>query len=88
MEEIGENSNLVTHITSLSANNSMNHIVALSKWKSNAARVLDSTTMKATGDWPSPKTKIGFPTKASFTENDILAVGSSQGYVNVYSWDG
>ena len=76
----------MTHITYLSTNKQGNKLLGLSKWKSNGARVIDSVTAKAIGEWPSPKTKMGFPTKAEFAEDDKFGVGSSQGYINVYEW--
>ena len=57
---------MVTHITYLSTNKQGNKLIGLSKWKSNGARVIDSVTGKAIGDWPGAKTNMGLPTKASF----------------------
>ena len=65
-EDLTENSNLVTHITHLNCNKNRDKVLALSKWKANAARVIDGVSGKAIGDWPAAKTKIGFPTKGAF----------------------
>lgn len=61
-----ENSNLVTHITQIKSNKNGEYSIALSKWKANAIRVIDSMTGKAVGDWPGVKTKVGLPMQAGF----------------------
>lgn len=44
-----ENNNLVTHISQMKANRTGELSIALSKWKSNAIRVLDSISGKTVG---------------------------------------
>lgn len=61
-----ENSNLVTHITQIKTNKLGNYSLALSKWKANAIRVIDSTSGRAIGDWPGVKTKVGMPMQGAF----------------------
>ena len=43
----------------ISSNLSGDTIIALSKWKSNAARVITTDDGKALKDWPAPNTKFG-----------------------------
>ena len=59
-------------------------IIALSKWKQNAMRVLDGGTGRSVGEWPGPRTKVGFPMEAAFNKWDNLGVGSSNGYVSIF----
>ena len=58
--------------------------LSLSKWKSNAIRLIDSITGKSIGDWPNTKTKTGIPICANFGYNDCFGVGSANGGVSVY----
>ena len=81
-----ENNNLVTHITQLKSNRSGEYTVALSKWKANAIRVIDSMTGKAVGDWPGVKTKVGLPMQASFNNANYFGVGSSHGHISIYGF--
>lgn len=43
-----------------------NYSLALSKWKANAIRVIDSTSGRAVGEWPGVKTKVGMPMQGAF----------------------
>jgi len=58
----------------------------LSKWKNNAARVIEINTGRCVGNWPTTKTKVQFGNVGGFsTHGDLFAVGSSNGYVNVFN---
>lgn len=58
---------------------------ALSKWKHNAARVIELATGKCVGNWPTTKTKVQFGNVSGFSgSGSLFAVGSSNGYVNVF----
>jgi hypothetical protein len=59
-------------------------MVGMSKWKPNAARLIDIHKGKCVGNWPTMKTKIGFGTVAGFSERNELGVGSSNGYVTIF----
>ena len=61
--------------------------IALSKWKANAIRIIDSLTGKSIGDWPAAKTKVGIPMLAGFGDQDYFSVGNSHGYVSVYGFN-
>lgn len=82
-----ENNNLVTDITHLNSNKDGTLTLALSKWKSNAVRIIDSLTGRALGDWPSVKTKIGLPMRGAFNEGNYFGVGNSHGYLSIYGFE-
>jgi WD40 repeat protein len=86
LKETVENNNLVTHITQLKANKTGEYTLALSKWKNNAIRVIDSMTGKAIGEWPGVKTKVGLPMQAAFNEANYFGVGSSHGHISIYGF--
>ena len=76
---------MVTHITTLALSNK-NMLLAASKWKTNSARIINATQGKVVGDWPTVKTKINFPSCANFNGNsDFMAIGSTNGFVNVFA---
>jgi len=60
--------------------------LALSKWKPNAGRVIDTTNNNCIGEWPSVKTNIQFGTVGGWSEDDWFSVGSSNGYINVFNF--
>lgn len=86
LKEPLENNNLVTHISQLKSSKSGEYTLALSKWKNNAIRVIDSMTGKTVGDWPGAKTKVGLPMQAAFNSGNYFGVGSSHGYISVYGF--
>lgn len=70
----------------MSANKETGLICALSKWKNNAARIIEINTGKCIGNWPTTKTKIQFGNIGGFSsKGDLFGVGSSNGYINVFS---
>ena len=77
---------MVTHITGMnsSKNSKSDLLLAVSKWKANAARVIELGKGKSVGDWPSMKTKISFPTVGAFSESNLMAVGSTNGFINTF----
>ena len=80
-----EVSNLITHITDLDIDKS-NLILAMSKWKANAARVIDATKAKCVGNWPTNKTKLSFPMSCKINGNSsLMAIGSTNGYINAFT---
>ncbi len=81
-----ENSNLLTHITQIRANKTGDLCLAVSKWKSNAIRVIDSLTGKSMGAWPTVKTRVGIPMSGGFNEGDYFGVGASSGHISVYGF--
>ncbi len=82
-----EVTNLTTTITHLSSNRDQSIVCALSKWKPNAARVIELNTGRCIGNWPTPKTKVQFGNVGAFCgDNDMFAVGSSNGFVNIFNF--
>ena len=82
-----ENKNLTTTITHMSSNKDSSIVLALSKWKQNAARVIDLHKGKCIGNWPTAKTKIQFGTVGAFSgQSDMFAVGSSNGFINIFNF--
>lgn len=81
-----ENSNLLNHITQVKTNKSGELTLALSKWKANAMRVIDSMSGKAIGEWPGAQTKVGMPMQCGWNESNFFGVGSSNGHISVYGW--
>jgi hypothetical protein len=77
---------LLTHITQIKTNKTGNLSLAISKWKSNAIRVIDSLTGRSVGEWPTVKTKVGIPINVGFNEGDYFGVGASSGHISVYGW--
>lgn len=68
-------------------NKSQNLVLSLSKWKQNAARVIDIHTGRCLGDWPNQNTKVQFGSVGAFSQiNDMFAVGSTNGFVNVFGF--
>ena len=62
-------------------------ILALSKWKSNSARVIDIHKGKCIGNWPTTKTNIQFANVAKWADNsNMFAIGSSNGFVNLFNF--
>lgn len=82
-----ENNNLVTHVTQIRQNPQGDLMVAISRWKSNAMRVIDANNGRSVGEWPGPNTKVGMAMQASFNQWNHLGVGSSHGYVNVFAFN-
>lgn len=79
--------NLTTTITHLSANRDQSIVCALSKWKNNAARVIELNGGKCIGNWPTPKTNVQFGNVSAFCgDSDMYSVGSSNGYVNIFNF--
>lgn len=69
----------------MSSNKESGLVCALSKWKSNAARVIELTTGRCVGNWPTTKTKVQFGNVGGFSATgNLFAVGSSNGYINVF----
>lgn len=56
----------------------------MSKWKANAARVIDTSKGQCVGNWPTNKTKLSFPTLGAFNEGNLFAVGSTNGYITTF----
>jgi hypothetical protein len=75
----------VTYVTELQANRDGSLLVALSKWKGNAARVIETHAGKCIQGWPTVNTKLGMATSASFSDRNELAIGSSNGFISLYS---
>lgn len=76
----------MTHVTQIRNNKNDQFSVALSKWKNNAIRVIDSVSGKSIGEWPGVKTKVGMPMQAGFNCYDYFGVGSSHGHISVYGF--
>jgi hypothetical protein len=75
-------------VTSLHANKSKNLVLALSKWKPNAARIIDMHTGRCLGNWPNVKTNVQFAGTGAFSGmGDMFAVGSTNGYVNIFDFE-
>ena len=51
----------------MSLNRDSSIVLALSKWKQNAARVIDLHKGKCIGNWPTSKTKIQFGNVGAFS---------------------
>lgn len=82
-----EITNLTTTVTHLSTNRDQSLVCALSKWKNNAARVIEVNAGKCVGNWPTQKTKVQFGTVSGFSgDSDMFAVGSSNGFVNIFNF--
>lgn len=82
-----ENTNLLTHVTQIRTNRSGELTLALSKWKANAARLIDSISGKTVGDWPGTKTKLGMPMQAAWNQSDFFGIGGSHGHISVYGFE-
>ncbi len=71
----------------MSVNPEQNLVCALSKWKNNAARVIELNTGRCIGNWPTTNTKIQFGNVGGFSGNgDMFGVGSSNGFVNIFNF--
>ena len=82
-----QNENLTTTISGLCLNKDQSMILALSKWKKNAGRIVDLNKGKCMGSWPSNKTKIQFGNVGAFSrQSDMFAVGSSNGFINIFDF--
>lgn len=71
----------------MSINRDKNLVCGLSKWKQNASRVVELNSGKCIGNWPNTKTKIQFGNVGAFSgDNDMFGVGSSNGFINIFSF--
>lgn len=59
-------------------------MVECSKWKQNAVRLIDVHKGRVVSGWPAVNTKIGLPSKASFSASNQLCIGNSHGYLSFY----
>lgn len=53
---------MITTITQLKTNKNGSLVLALSKWKPNAGRVIDTKNNNCIGEWPGVKTNFQFGT--------------------------
>eukprot|EP01017_Pseudomicrothorax_dubius_P042738 TRINITY_DN7018_c0_g1_i3.p1 TRINITY_DN7018_c0_g1~~TRINITY_DN7018_c0_g1_i3.p1 ORF type:complete len:384 (+),score=89.46 TRINITY_DN7018_c0_g1_i3:134-1285(+) len=84
LKELG---NLTTAVSSLSFNEANGMMVAFSKWKRNAVRLVHLPSTTVFSNWPNFKTNLGLIHSASFSsDNKYLALGNEEGSVFVYNF--
>lgn len=82
-----ENNNLLTDVSNISCSQSGDLAVVLSKWKSNAARVISVNNGRAIKNWPAPNTKIGLGMASRWSTNynqDWFSIGNANGQAQIY----
>lgn len=84
-DDYSEVSNLVTYVTEMKTDPRSRFLLAMSRWKPNAARLINIHKGKCIPNWPNVKTKVGFGICAGFSSSDQLAIGSSHGYATIYN---
>jgi hypothetical protein len=62
--------------------------VECSKWKQNAIRLIDTSKGRCISGFPTPSTKVGLASAASFSSQNELAIGNSHGYLTFFDVKG